>query len=457
MEIPAAARQADERWRPALHFCAARGFINDPNGLIYTAGQFHAFYQHNPDDVVHGPMHWGHAVSDDLVHWKELPIALYPDALGQCFSGSAVHTPDGNVALVYTAHLERQGHEPLQTQCLVHADHALTNFESEPGNPVLDNPDSLKNYRDPKVFWHAQTSAWIMLITHGRHLGIYRSTDLIDWTLASKFGDELGAPDSGAWECPDLVTVPLADGGERWVLFVGIWSGAPGGGSGTQYFHGEFDGYQFQQDVDAADVYWFDHGRDYYAAQSFAGRDALAPRVIAWCSNWQYANDTPTRDFRGSFTLPRDLELVGTAVGYRLRQDVPVNVREAFPLMKHDGRPTSATYRRLRHVSLEPGEREEICLFGESTPQFIIERLTDGIQWRLRIYRDSLLGDASVLGAFGSASVVELAPIEGDTMKLELFVDHGLVELFLNGGVDVTTMCFYPADPLGDVSIKQKC
>jgi len=456
MDKPAATEGGDDLWRPRLHFCAASGFINDPNGLIYIAGQYHAFFQHNPDDVVHGPMHWGHAVSDDLVHWQELPIALYPDALGQCFSGSAVPTPDGNVALMYTAHLERSGDDPLQTQCLVYADHSLTHFKSEPRNPVLGNQNSLKDYRDPKVFWHALTSAWIMLITQGRHVGIYRSNDLLDWAFSSEFGHELGAPGDGAWECPDLVNVPLADGGERWVLIVGIWSGAPGGGSGTQYFLGEFDGYRFEHDVDAADIHWFDHGRDYYAAQSFAGRERLAPRVIAWCSNWQYANDTPTRDFRGAFTLPRDLELIDTPEGYLLRQSVPDFVRRAFPLMEDDGKPAGGAYRLSRKVSLEPGECVQICLFGESTPPFTIERPVNGRQWRLRIYRDSVLSDGAVLTPFGCATVVELAQPEDGTMEFELFVDHGLVELFLSGGVDVTTMCFYPADPSGYVSVLRK-
>lgn len=453
MNIPAATERVVDRWRPALHFCAARGFINDPNGLIYTAGKYHAFYQHNPNDVIHGPMHWGHAVSDDLAHWQELPIALYPDALGQCFSGSAVPTPDGNVALIYTAHLERQGDDPLQTQCLVYADNALTHFKSEPSNPVLGNRNSLKDYRDPKVFWHEPTSAWVMLITQGRHVGVYRSTDLIDWTFASEFGHELGAPGDGAWECPDLVKVPLADGGARWVLIVGIWSGAPGGGSGTQYFLGEFDGYQFQHDLDAAEIHWFDHGRDCYAAQTFAGRDTLAPRVIAWCSNWQYANATPTRAFRGALSLPRDLDIVPTPAGLRLRQRIPDAVRTGFPVLEANLSSCGAVYRIERRVSLAPGETLQICLFGEKRAAFVIERPESPTSWLLHLTRDALPGDSAEAAAFAGTSVVELAAIGNETLELEMFVDHGLVELFLGGGVDVATMCFYPPKPDGALTL----
>lgn len=448
--------KADARWRPKLHFTAKHGFINDPNGLIFIDGRHHAFYQHNPHDSVHGPMHWGHAVSDDLVHWQELPIALYPDALGQCFSGSAVATPDDEVALLYTAHLENDGEEPLQTQCLVYANRALTHFRSAPNNPVLANPGLIKDFRDPKVFWHAPSEAWIMLITHGRHVGIYRSSDLLDWTLASEFGHTSGAPGEDLWECPDLVEVPVAGGGTRWTFIVGVWAGAPGGGSGTQYFPGEFDGYLFQPDGQDTDVHWFDHGRDCYAAQSFAGRDTLAPRVIAWFSNWQYANHTPTSGFRGSFTLPRDLYLTDTPAGYKLKQCIPDTVRDAFLLLENDGIPPVAVFRISRRVLLEPAQCIEIHLFGDTTPQFIIERSSNGHHWLLHLYRDAVLGNGKTLTSFNSASIIELSVPTDENLELELFVDHGLIELFIGGGLDVATMCFYPENPAGKVSVVQR-
>lgn len=444
----------EERWRPALHFSVATGFINDPNGLIMLDGRWHAFFQHNPHDSVHGPMHWGHAVSDDLSHWTELPIALYPDALGQCFSGSAVIAPDGNVALFYTAHLEREDHDPLQTQCLVRADRSLTRFQPEPSNPVLGNEANLTDYRDPKVFRHEPSSAWIMLITQGRHVGVYRSTDLVNWSEASEFGHALGALGDGAWECPDLVEVAHPDGGRRWVLIVGIWSGAPGGGSGTQYFLGEFDGYRFQVDPGAPEVLWLDHGRDYYAAQSFSGLpDSAAPCVLAWASNWQYANETPTGRFRGTFTLPREMELIDTDSGIRLLQRVPERVASAFPLMDDDGLPPGPLYRLHKQIALAVGERLEIRLFGEQTAQFTIEYLADGYARRLRLYRDSVLANGTVLTTFGSSNVAELVERQKDTLEIELFVDNGIVELFIDGGVDVVTMAFYPEDPAGAVSL----
>ena len=446
-----AARADDARWRPSCHLTVRRGFLNDPNGLIEIDGVHHAFFQHNPHEAVHGPMHWGHAVSDDLTSWRELPVALYPDALGQCFSGSAVASADGGVALFYTAHLERDGADPLQTQCLVRADRELTRFEREPANPVLGNHEALADYRDPKVFRHEPSDAWVMVITQGRHVGVYRSVDLVSWVFASEFGHDLGAPGDGAWECPDLVELPLAGGGSRWALIVGVWSGAPGGGSGTQYFLGDFDGHRYRRDVTAPEVLWLDHGRDCYAAQSFAGRAGLAPRILAWCGNWQYANDTPTRGFRGAFTLPRDLDLVHTPLGPRLRQRVPAAVRDAFPSLDADGSPPGPVYRVSRQVVLAPGERFEIRLFGETVPAFTIERPGTDRPWRLALHRDAALGDETVLDHFRSAGAVDLAGPAGEALELELFADHGIVELFLGGGVDVATMSFYPADPAGAV------
>jgi len=445
---------SDQLWRPSHHFSSRKGFINDPNGLIEIEGSYHAFYQHNPDDTVHGPMHWGHAVSKDLVHWQELPIALYPDELGQCFSGTAVVTSDGQVALFYTAHLDRDGQQSLQTQCLVRTDRALTTFTSEPSNPVLDNPKGLIDFRDPKVLWHQPTMAWVMLITQGRYLGLYRSTDLINWQFASEFGHGLGAPGDGVWECPDLIEVSHVDGGTRWVVIVGVWSGTSGGGSGTQYFLGEFDGHYVRHDTTAPGVLWLDHGRDCYAAQSFAGRDTKPPRLLAWCNNWEYANDTPTANFRGSFTLARDLDLIETAHGTRLRQRVPVSVTAAFPLLARDGTPPGPVYRIARQLTLAPGQCLEVRLFGETSAMFTIVRPHDDHRWRLEINREASVAGANVPTAFGTQSVIELAePRPGnDTLELELFADHGTVELFLGGGVDVATMLFYPADPAGAVA-----
>lgn len=307
--------------------------MNDPNGLVEIDGQYHAFFQHNPDDTVHGPMHWGHAVSDDLVQWQELEIALYPDANGQCFSGSAVPLPDGQIALFYTAHLDRDGKDALQTQCLVRVNHKLNQFVREPANPVLDNAQELIEFRDPKVLRHEPSDAWVMTVTQGRHLGIYRSNDLINWQFASEFGQGLDASGDGVWECPDLIELAHADGRTRWVMIVGVWSGTPGGGSGTQYF------------------------------------------------------------------------LV------------------------------------------------EIRLFGEATASFTLERSHKEGCWLLGLHRQATLAYGSVLTNFGTDNTVVLAEPgpDGDTLDLELYVDHGSVELFLGGGIDVATLLFYPANPAGRV------
>ena len=408
MNRPSKAGSLSEPFRPRLHFSAARGWINDPNGLIVVDGRFHAFFQHEPDATVHGPMHWGHAVSDDLVHWEERPIALHPDALGQCYSGSAVEMPNGDIALLYTAHLDRDGQDALETQCLVRADRALTRFERHPGNPVLGNERGLRDFRDPKVFFHAPTERWIMVLTHGRCAGFFGSDDLMRWTPLGEFGLDAGAPGPGPWECPDLVEITGADGTSCWVLIIGILDGGPGGGSGTQCFVGDFDGTRFTCRDAAETVRWLDHGRDWYAAQSFAGRAGEAPLLMAWASNWQYANRTPTRAFRGALSLPRELSLEEGPDGpeARLVQRVPALATNAFETL-HEGElrvgtdedgisrwavtPSSGTWRLQGTLALEPGERASIRLFGEDAAPFTLDRAEDGVP-AIRLRRDARLG-----------------------------------------------------------------
>jgi fructan beta-fructosidase len=332
---PAPHRHPD--YRPLLHFTPPRGWMNDPNGLVFHDGNYHLCYQYHPDDTVWGPMHWGHAVSRDLVQWTHRPVALAPDARGMCFSGSAVvdargdfvdtPLPAGSAPLVafFTRHLERPGEEPRQSQAMaVSRDGGETWQPREPD--VLANP-GIPDFRDPKVFWHAPSEHWVMIVTEGQWLGLYRSRDGQAWEKTAEFGEGYGAHDTLAWECPDLFELPLEDSDEtRWVLLVGVQRCGPLGGSGTQYFVGDFDGRVFRCQQPPERVAWLDLGADYYAAQSWS--DLPGERlVVAWMSNWLYANQTPTRGWRGAMTLPRELHLEQDGTGhYRLRQAVPSSV-----------------------------------------------------------------------------------------------------------------------------------
>ena len=243
-----------EMYRPQYHFSPEEKWMNDPNGLVYHNGIYHLFYQFYPDDIVWGPMHWGHAISEDMVHWEHKPIALYPDEHGLIFSGSAVvdhnntsgFAKNGEVPLVaiFTYHLmegEKAGRNDFQTQGIAYSLDNGDTWTKYENNPVIGNP-GIRDFRDPKVFWHEESEQWIMALVAGDHAKFYSSPDLKQWKFLSDFGKYQGAH-GGVWECPDLFKLK-AEGTEeeKWVLIISINPGAPNGGSGTQYFIGEFDG-----------------------------------------------------------------------------------------------------------------------------------------------------------------------------------------------------------------------
>lgn len=438
-----------EKYRPALHLSPRAGWMNDPNGLIRVDGVYHAFFQHDPDSTRHGPMHWGHATSTDLAHWTEQPIALYPSALGTCFSGSAVETAAGDVKLFYTAHSKTVTGEDYQTQCLVHADRSLSRFTSEPANPIVPNPGRVV-FRDPKVIWHAATGRWIMLVTEGQSIGFYGSTDLARWTHLSSFGAGHGRHSEGPWECPDLVPLNGPGGETVWVLIVGLNPGGYAPGSGTQYFIGQFDGVQFTNANPAETELWLDHGRDYYAAQSFFDRDnAQGPVAMAWASNWLYARDTPTDTFRGSFTLPRRLRLVETTTGPRVAAVVPSHVAEQFDRFRISDTPLvprTGTYVLTGTIRLQPGQALQIALFGEPVPHLSFERAAAG-PVALRLVR----APAHAMPDFEHDYDVPLGTL--DAFEVELFVDNGLVELSIDAGRVWATNLHFPAAVAGRVMV----
>jgi fructan beta-fructosidase len=454
-----------EPYRPTLHFSPREHWINDPNGLICVDGVYHMFFQYYPDGLVHGPMHWGHASSRDLAHWTEHDIALYPDELGQCFSGSAVAAAEGNVApelnvapgdilLFYTAHLPREGQDGLQTQCLAIGNHELTSFRRIAHNPIVANP-GIRAFRDPKVIWHEATNAWVMVITHGQSIGFYTSPDALHWTFASEFGADEGRHGDGPWECPDLFSIMDSNGERHWILVVGIGEGHVTGGSGTQYFVGGFDGSRFVNHHDAATELWMDWGRDFYAAQSFAGLAGEPPLALAWASNWNYARQTRTQAFRGVMSLPRRLALVATGEGPQLRQWVDETAASAFGRHRVTASsdnvrlsPASGTYRLAIEWSPTSGSRLSICLFGEDRPQFVVSASASGAS--LRVVRAPSGIEAS-RNSFESEFDV---PLDLATVgTIDLFVDNGVVECGFCDGAVWVTMLYFPDDPAGAVSV----
>jgi len=302
-----------EDYRPAYHFTPQSGWMNDPNGMIYLDGEYHLFFQHNPDTTVWGPMHWGHAISKDMITWEEQPIALYPDSLGTIFSGSAVLDKDntagfGKNALVaiFTHHnhdLEQKKTGLHQYQSLAYSVDKGRSWTKYEGNPVLPNP-GIWDYRDPKVMWHEESQQWIMTLATKQTITFYGSKNLKNWTRLSEFGEGVGAH-GGVWECPDLLKFTTSEG-DKWVLLVSINPGGPNTGSATQYFVGDFDGKTFNSAQ--KDTKWMDHGPDNYAGVTFSNipnRNIL----MGWMSNWAYAGAVPASTWRSGMTIARELGL----------------------------------------------------------------------------------------------------------------------------------------------------
>ena len=315
--------------RPLVHFTPPHGWMNDPNGLVHADGVWHLCYQHHPDGLVWGAMHWGHATSPDLLAWEHQPIALLPDHLGTAFSGSAVVDHDGvagfgaGALVAFYTHFE----EGLpQSQGVAASVDGGTTWRPYDGNPVLRAPEGLIDFRDPKVvrFGDAETGHWVMVLAAGDEVALYRSDDLLSWKECGTFGRGHGAH-GGGWETPDLFELEVDGTGERrWVLVVSVLGGGPAGGTGTQYFLGDFDGHTFTCDDPAATVRWVDHGADFYAPQSWSDAPEGRRVWLAWMSNWDYGRTTPASTWRGAMTVPRDVTL--TSAGGRVelaQQPVP--------------------------------------------------------------------------------------------------------------------------------------
>lgn len=451
--------------RGTYHFSPKENWMNDPNGMVYFQGEYHLFFQHHPYGTTWGPMHWGHAVSKDLVVWEELPIALGPDEHGMIFSGSAVvdwnNTTgffDGEPGLVaiFTHHAEAADNKPaVQCQSLAYSrDNGRTWVKYE-HNPVLRH-ESYVDFRDPKVFWHEPSQLWVMVLACGQTVCLYRSPDLKSWTFASEFGKDVGFH-NGVWECPDLFPLQVdgSDSGTKWVLLVSIGDDpAFAEGSRTQYFTGDFDGERFKPDrVSRETIRWLDSGRDNYAGVSWSDIPAEDGRrlFIGWMSNWKYANLTPTAGWRGAMTIPRE-------IGLQLRNN------ETW-LTQQPARELLA-YRRPRiNNSRITAKAAAAVLEDLQLSNYEIRVVLDAAN-SLDIHVRVGSKEKTVIGYNGSASEVfidrtqsgvtdfhpdfpgrhtAMIPEQEGTLELRIFVDQASVEVFAGGGQAVLTDLIYPA------------
>lgn len=463
-----------EALRPQFHYSPPLEWMNDPNGMVYHAGEYHLFYQYHPYGNRWGPMHWGHAVSRDMVRWENLPIALFPDRHGAIFSGSAVVDYNNSsgfgtvenppLVAIYTYHdalAEKLGSDEFQTQGIAYSLDNGRSWTKYEGNPVLENP-GIRDFRDPKLSWYEPQQKWVMTLAVKDHISFYSSRDLKHWKHESDFGEGWGAH-GGVWECPDLIEMAVdGEGTRKHVLIVSLNPGAPNGGSGTQYFVGEFDGERFVPDAPNAKDYspvWLDYGTDNYAGVSWFGVPEADGRTLflGWMNNWSYAQDVPTERWRGAMTLPRSLRLVrdGRSLALRsapakeveaLRSHVlsikPQKLRKPLDLIATAG----ARGELLEfELALEPGDADTIKLaFGNAQGEQTVFRIDR------RAGRYEL--DRSESGAvdFGKLfPLVQTAPLPdaGEPVALRIFVDRSSVELFINGGETVMTAQVFPSEP----------
>ena len=415
--------------RPQYHYAPAANWLSDPNGLVYHAGEWHLFYQYNPEGEDWGHMSWGHAISPDLADWTELPVAIAETDADMIFSGSAV-IDHGNSAgfghdamvAIYTA-AARHGPQ-RQSQALAHSSNSGRSFAIYPGNPVLDL--SMADFRDPNVFWHGPTQRWIMVVvlSNENRALIYASKDLRQWDEMSVIYG-VNAP-GRIWECPLLIELPVeGTGTSRWLFKVDVLHDAPG--SGALYQTGTFDGVRFAPDGPPLEPLWqvADHGRDFYAAIAWhEPRDAMGrPVWIGWMGNHAYQGQLPLKGWRGAMSLPRRLSLIGAGGQYRLRQDVEPAVAAQVPELVLG----TAGQALVGRLSLPASERLDWTASDSDGRVVRIERRGD----QLLVSRQ--VPQLRVLDATCQCTV-------DPDQALELWFDHGLIEVFSSDGGTALTL-----------------
>lgn len=447
-----------EKHRPQFHFSPKEKWMNDPNGMVYYKGIYHLFYQHYPDSTVWGPMHWGHAVSKDLVHWEHLPIAIYPDSLGMIFSGSAVVDKDNTSGLgtkenpplvaIYTYHAmekEKAGHNDYQTQGIAYSTDDGMTWKKYHGNPVLKNP-GIKDFRDPKVFWHEQSKKWIMTLAVQDHMEFYGSPNLLTWSKLGEFGRDKGAH-GGVWECPDLFELPVEGTDEKhWVLLVSINPGGPNGGSATQYFVGNFNGKTFEPMYNMNDTTWLDYGPDNYAGVTWSNAPDNRRIFLGWMSNWAYTQVTPTQRWRGATTVPRELSLQASGPN---RYVISRPVRE---LVQHAEEKDTTNANRA--LSLIEGEIEAAKFDYVELSNAKGEKLRIGLDKKAKeFYVDrSEAGNVTFSKQFVTRAVCPRLSNDA-TIPYTIITDVSSVEVFFDNGLSVMTATFFPVEPFTNVRV----
>ena len=432
-----------EQYRPVYHHTPAWGWMNDPNGMFYKDGVWHLYFQHNPYGSQWENMTWGHSTSTDLVNWTFQGDPIEADAWGTIFSGSAVVDHHGTagfgkgaVVAMYTSAGENQ------TQSLAYSTDNGQTFTKYAGNPVVTS--NTPDFRDPHVFWNDDIKRWNMIMAEGQHMNLYSSADLKDWKLESQFGAEYGNH-GGVWECPDLMKLPVrGTDKEKWLLLCNINPGGPFGGSATQYFVGQFDGHKFTCESAPEVTKWMDYGKDHYATVTFDNAPDGRRVAMAWMSNWQYANQVPTKQFRSANSVPRDLDL------YEYEGQTYCGVTPSPELAA--ARPKKATktlseacemvvsLKGNATITLSNDKGEQVVMtYDEKSRTFAMDRTKSGL--------------CDFSDEFAALTV---APVHGKLSQLRLFIDRSSIEAFDADGKMAMTNLVFPTRPYNKVTVKGK-
>lgn len=447
--------------RPLIHFTPPQNFMNDPNGLVYLAGEYHLFYQHNPFGETWGHMSWGHAVSRDLVHWEHLPVALSEEDGVMVFSGCAVvdHANSSGfgdgltppLVAIYTGHSETE-----QTQNIAYSRDLGRTWTKYSDNPVI--AIGSREHRDPKVVWHAPSRQWIMVtVLADRHqVRFDGSPDLIHWEHLSDFGP-FGAAD-GVWECPDLFPLVVEGHPDEtvWVLKVDVCRTV-----GAQVVFGDFDGARFSVRP-GTEVQRVDHGVDFYAAQSWSDTPDGRRIWLAWMSNWHYGNATPSAGWRGVFSVPREVVLRETPVGLRLAQR-PITELRALRGGRLLVNVSDIDDANTALAALEPLQALEMALRLDPTgARRIGVRFDHGAGQETLIVYDVAGGTlaidrrrSGVVDFSEHFPALHVAPLAlgGLPLDLEIFVDTCTIEVFAQAGAVALSDLVFPRGGLHSVSL----
>lgn len=432
-----------EKYRPVYHHTPTWGWMNDPNGMFYKDGVWHLYFQYNPYGSQWENMTWGHSTSTDLIHWTFQGAPIEADAWGTIFSGSAVVDHNntagfgkGAVVAMYTSAGENQ------TQSIAYSNDNGQTFTKYDGNPVLTS--NTPDYRDPHVFWNEDIKRWNMIMAEGQHMDIYSSADLKEWKLESQFGAEYGNH-GGVWECPDLMKMKVRGTDQyKWMLLCNINPGGPFGGSATQYFVGQFDGHKFTCESAPEVTKWMDYGKDHYATVTFDNAPDGRHVAMAWMSNWQYANQVPTMQYRSANSVPRDLDL------YEYQGQTYCGVTPSPELAA--ARPKKATktlteacemvvtLKGNATITLANDKGEQVVMtYDEKSRTFAMDRTKSG----QKEFSDDF-------------AALTVAPVHGKMSQLRLFIDRSSIEAFDADGKMAMTNLVFPTKPYNKVLVKGK-